>query len=76
MTSSSNLSISGDPIMATETITRIHPVADHRAISAEAPPVSPELGADLARLEREQRIVLDRKRQEELARLRAIQAFD
>ena len=44
---------------------------------AEPPyPVSLELGEDLLRLEREQRIALDRTRQEELARLRAVQSFD
>jgi len=34
------------------------------------------LGEDLLRLERAQRIALDRQRQEELARLRAVQSFD
>ena len=39
-------------------------------------PVSEELGADLQRLERHQRAVEDRRRAEELARLREIQGFD
>jgi hypothetical protein len=39
-------------------------------------PLSSELGMDLQSLEREERIALDRQRQEELARLRAVQSFD
>ncbi len=49
---------------------------DRPETAQEMQPVSQELGADLARLEREQQIELDRLRQEELARLRAIQSFD
>jgi hypothetical protein len=49
---------------------------DRPETAREMQPVSRELGADLARLEREQQIELDRLRQEELARLRAIQSFD
>ncbi len=40
------------------------------------PPVSAELAADLARLEHEQQVELDRRRQAELARLRAVQSYD
>ncbi len=49
---------------------------DQPETAREMQPVSRELGADLACLERERRIELDRLRQEELARLRAIQSFD
>lgn len=42
----------------------------------EAQPVSQELADDLARLQREQQIELDRQRQAELAQLRAIQSYD
>ncbi len=62
--------------MPTETVLRVLPVRKFPATAEEQYPVSPELGADLARLEREQRVALDRKRQEELARLRAVQSFD
>ena len=39
-------------------------------------PRNAELGADLERLERHQRAVEDRRRTEELARLRKVQQFD
>jgi len=62
--------------MQTEIVTRVLPAPKRPAIAEEPRPVSLELGADLMRLEREQRVALDRKRQEELARLRAVQSFD
>jgi hypothetical protein len=45
-------------------------------VAEDTDPRSEELGADLERLERHHRAVEDRRRVEELARLRAIQRFD
>ena len=39
-------------------------------------PQSEELGEDVQRLERQQRVVEERRRTEELARLRALQRYD
>lgn len=44
--------------------------------TAEENPTSVELANDLEHLEHEERVAIDRKRQEELARLRAIQDKD
>jgi hypothetical protein len=62
--------------MKTEIVMKVLPAPERPAVAVEPSPVSLELGADLMRLEHEQRVALDRKRQEELARLRAVQSFD
>lgn len=47
-----------------------------RPATGEPQPVSQELADDLARLQREQQLELDRQRQAELAQLRAVQSYD
>ena len=52
------------------------PVEEVTRPATVKPQVSAELGQDLARLESQERVRLDRERQEELARLRAVQSRD
>jgi hypothetical protein len=62
--------------MQTQRISPAKTVPQQPAVVPETQSVSPELAADLAQLERQQRIELDRQRQAELAQLRAVQSYD